>query len=46
MRKAFLWILNYSDGNNSLLEISKKSDIDFTTIKQASGKLLLKGLLK
>ena len=46
LRKAFLWILNYSDGNYSLLDISKKSNIDFTTIREASLILAEKELLK
>ena len=46
MRKAFLWILNYSDGNHSLLDISKKSNIDFMIIKKASMLLIEKELLE
>ena len=32
---AFMWILNYSDGNHDLMWISDKSDINFFTIKEA-----------
>ncbi|MBV4430580.1 DUF4910 domain-containing protein [Clostridium tyrobutyricum] len=43
---AMLWILNYSDGNNSLLDIAKQSNIDFYTIKQCTDMLVENNLLK
>ncbi|MCK4553669.1 DUF4910 domain-containing protein [Candidatus Parcubacteria bacterium] len=43
---AMLWILNLSDGNNSLLDISERSEINFKKIKKATDLLLFKGLLK
>ena len=46
MRKAFLWILNYSDGDHSLLDISKKSGLNFELIKNSSDLLTNIGLLK
>jgi len=33
---ALLWVLNLSDGNNSLLDISDKSQLDFNEIKFAA----------
>jgi aminopeptidase-like protein len=36
---ALLWVLNLSDGNNSLLDISDKSQLDFNEIKFAADAL-------
>ena len=46
LQMAILWILNLSDGNNSLLDISQKSSCGFDLIKEASTILLQKKLLK
>jgi len=43
---ALLWVLNFSDGFHSLLEIAEKSEIDFDLIKKAANKLLDCDLLK
>jgi aminopeptidase-like protein len=43
---AMLWILNQSDGKNSLLDISIRSGICFGTIRDASKALVTCGLLK
>lgn len=43
---ALLWILNLSDGNHSMLDIAKKSGIDFEILTQATNKLLKAGLLR
>lgn len=43
---AMLWVLNLSDGNNSLLEISDRSGLEFGLIKDAADALFEKGLLK
>ena len=43
---AIFWILNLSDGENSLLDISKKSGISFEIIAEASLKLYENNLLK
>lgn len=40
------WVLNQSDGNNSLLDISEKAKVDFIRIKNAADALLKAGLLK
>lgn len=42
---ALLWVLNFSDGNHSLLDISKESGIDFEIINLAAGKLFEQRLL-
>ena len=36
---ALLWVLNQSDGTHSLLEIAKRSGIDFNTVRQAASEL-------
>ena len=43
---AIFWILNLSDGKNSLLDISEKSGISFEIISEASLKLYENNLLK
>jgi aminopeptidase-like protein len=36
---ALLWVLNQSDGTHSLLDIAKRSAIDFSIIRQAASEL-------
>jgi aminopeptidase-like protein len=43
---ALLWVLNLSDGSNSLLDISERSGLPFYDVESAAGALLGKGLLK
>ena len=43
---ALLWVLNLSDGGNSLLDISERSGLPFDDVGSAAGALLGKGLLK
>jgi aminopeptidase-like protein len=43
---ALLWTLNLSDGQNSLLDISKRSGLDFGLISEAAHILVEKNLLK
>lgn len=43
---ALLWVLNLSDGSNSLLDISERSGLSFDDVESAAGALLGKGLLK
>lgn len=43
---ALLWILNLSDGNNSLLDVAIRSGIDFEILLQATQELFNAGLLK
>ena len=43
---SVLWVLNLSDGNNSLLDISNRSGIEFEKIKNAADTLVTKELLK
>jgi aminopeptidase-like protein len=42
---AMLWVLNLSDGENSLLEIAERSGLKFTAISRAASVLLQHGLL-
>src|SRR5208337_427917 len=42
---ARLWVLNLSDGNHSLLDISERSGISFPMISEAADLLCQKGLL-
>jgi aminopeptidase-like protein len=42
---ALLWVLNYSDGNHSLLDISQESGIDFESISKAASRLFEHKLL-
>jgi aminopeptidase-like protein len=46
LQMAILWILNLSDGSNSLLDIAEKSSCGFGLIKDASTILLKNKLLK
>ncbi|NOX48757.1 MAG: DUF4910 domain-containing protein [Chlorobi bacterium] len=43
---ALLWVLNLSDGDCSLLDISVRSGLGFPTIKEAADALIKVGLLK
>lgn len=43
---AMLWVLNLSDGNNTLLDISDMSKLEFDLIKDVAGVLYKHGLLK
>jgi aminopeptidase-like protein len=43
---ALLWVLNYSDGNFSLLDIAEKSGISFSVIREAASALQKADLLK
>jgi aminopeptidase-like protein len=42
---AMLWVLNLSDGENSLLDIAERSNLEFTAIHNAAQRLLEYGLL-
>lgn len=37
---ALLWVLSLADGSNTVLDMAKKSDLDFATIQLAAEKLL------
>ena len=43
---ALLWILNMSDGQNSMLDIAIKSGIEYETIVFCAGELIKTGLLQ
>jgi aminopeptidase-like protein len=40
-----LWVLNLSDGDHSLLDISDRSGLEFTAIREAAHQLVAHGLL-
>jgi len=44
--RAFLWVLNLSDGGNSLLDIAERSGSSFAAIKTAADALVEAGLLQ
>ena len=46
IQMALLWVLNYSDGQHSLLDIAIKSGIEFLNIKKAADALFECNLLK
>jgi aminopeptidase-like protein len=43
---AMLWVLNLSDGSNTLLDISDRSGLEFDSIKDAANALFNHELLK
>jgi len=43
---TILWVLNMSDGKNSLLDISERSNLRFDEVKHAAEVLFDAGLLK
>lgn len=43
---ALLWVLSLSDGDHNLLEVAKRSGINFDTIRMAADRLEESGLLK
>ena len=45
MKFAILWVLNFSDGENSLQNIAQKSKIDLEIIQNAASILKEKGLI-
>ena len=46
LEEALLWILNFSDGAHSLLDIAERSGLEFTILDQAAGILLDHKLLR
>ena len=43
---AMLWVLNLSDGSNSLLDIAERSGLAFSVVAAAAKRLLDKELIK
>jgi aminopeptidase-like protein len=43
---ALLWVLNFSDGRNSLLDIAERSGLEFSAIKKAADSLAKTNLLE
>lgn len=46
MEMALLWVLNLSDGEQSLLDIAERADMSFSRIREAAEALLKAGLLQ
>ena len=45
LEEAILWVLSFSDGTKSLLDISERAGIEFNRLSHAAGLLLEHGLL-
>lgn len=45
MEMAFLWVLNLSDGQHSVLDIAERSGLRFAVLEEAIGALVTAGLL-
>jgi aminopeptidase-like protein len=45
-QRALLWVLNLADGEHSLLDISDRSGIPFSTVREAADRLLEHDLLE
>jgi aminopeptidase-like protein len=43
---AMLWVLNFSDGEHTLLDIAEKADLRFDSVAEAAARLFAHGLLK
>jgi len=43
--QTMLWVLNFSDGRHSLLDIAERSEVPFATVKRAADALAKHGLL-
>lgn len=46
LQRAVLWVLNFSDGDHSLLDIAERADLPFAIIRGAADALLDCGLLE
>jgi aminopeptidase-like protein len=46
LKEAIFWVLNFSDGKNSLLDISIRSRLNFKKINQAAALLMKTGLIR
>jgi aminopeptidase-like protein len=46
LQMALLWVLNYSDGENSLLDIAQRAEMPFAQIRAAADALIEADLLK
>jgi aminopeptidase-like protein len=42
---AMLWVLNYADGEHTLLDIAERADLPFQHLRQAADALLAHQLL-
>jgi aminopeptidase-like protein len=46
LEEALLWVLNFSDGEHSLLDIAERSKLGFGTVVEAAELLVENGLLR
>ena len=46
LEEALLWVLNFSDGEHSLLDIAERSKLGFSTVREAAEMLVANGLLR
>ena len=46
VEKAMLWVLNYSDGSHSLLDVARRSALPFSVVRQAAERLMAVELLE
>ena len=44
-QRALLWVLNFSDGDHSLLDIAERANLPFDTVSRAAQRLVNHGLL-
>ena len=43
--QALLWVLNMSDGSQTLLDVAARSGLDYDTVRRAAERLTVAGLL-
>jgi aminopeptidase-like protein len=46
LEEALLWVLNFSDGEHSLLDIAERSKLGFSAVAEAAEMLVANGLLR
>jgi aminopeptidase-like protein len=46
LEEALLWVLNYSDGEHSLLDVAEQSNLEFRSLHEAAAALMDCGLLQ
>jgi aminopeptidase-like protein len=46
LEEALLWVLNFSDGGHSLLDIAERSKLGFSAVAEAAEMLVANGLLR
>jgi aminopeptidase-like protein len=46
LEQSFLWVLNFSDSEHSLLDIAERAQLPFSIVRRAADLLLEHGLLE